>query len=234
VLSCAADRGLIAVNVCQRGGRLYEPDRAEIIWTAADIAAFCMAAPFELQLALMLALWTGQRQSDLIRLTWMQYDGTRIRLRQGKGRRRVVIPVGAPLRAALDAVRRNEGTILRQHLRRAVDERRVPHQLRQGVRARRPRRPALPRSARHGRLALAGCTVAEIAAIRHRGGDPRGPLPGRQDRACGAGHRQARREIRARTTVNKKLQTVPAVPIWGSIKPLISLVGAQGLEPWTR
>jgi integrase len=113
VLSCAADRGLIAVNVCQRGGRLYEPDRAEIIWTAADIAAFCMAAPFELQLALMLALWTGQRQSDLIRLTWMQYDGTRIRLRQGKGRRRVVIPVGAPLKAALDAVRRNEGTILR-------------------------------------------------------------------------------------------------------------------------
>jgi integrase len=88
VLSCAADRGLIAVNVCQRGGRLYEPDRAEIIWTAADIAAFCMAAPFELQLALMLALWTGQRQSDLIRLTWTQYDGTRIRLRQGKGRRR--------------------------------------------------------------------------------------------------------------------------------------------------
>ncbi len=32
VISVAKDRGLIAVNVCERGGRLYEADRAEIIW----------------------------------------------------------------------------------------------------------------------------------------------------------------------------------------------------------
>jgi integrase len=115
VLAVAKDHGTITVNVCERGGRLYEADRAEIIWTAEHIAAFCKAASPELQFALMLALWTGQRQADLIRLTWAQYDGTHIRLRQGKTRSRVVIPVGAPLKAALDARRptKPEGPILR-------------------------------------------------------------------------------------------------------------------------
>jgi len=108
VLSVAKDRGKIAVNVCERGGRLYESDRSEIVWTADDIRAFCGVASLELQAALLLALWTGQRQGDLLRLTWKDYDGTYIRMRQSKGRgrkgrRRVTIPVGPPLKAALDA-----------------------------------------------------------------------------------------------------------------------------------
>ena len=53
-------------------------------------------------LAFMLALWTGQRQGDLLRLTWGAYDGTFIRLKQSKGGVRVVIPVGAPLKAVLE------------------------------------------------------------------------------------------------------------------------------------
>jgi hypothetical protein len=68
VLSVAKDRGTITVNVCDRGGRLYEADRADIIWTAEHIKAFCGVASPELQFALLLALWTGQRQADLIRL----------------------------------------------------------------------------------------------------------------------------------------------------------------------
>ncbi len=115
VLAVAKDRGTIAVNVCERGGRLYDADRADKIWTAEHIAAFCKAASPELAFAMVLALWTGQRQADLIRLTWTAYDGTHIRLRQGKTRSRVVIPVGAPLKAALDARRpeKPEGAILR-------------------------------------------------------------------------------------------------------------------------
>jgi len=34
VLSVAKHRRKIAVNVCERGGRLYEADRTEIIWSA--------------------------------------------------------------------------------------------------------------------------------------------------------------------------------------------------------
>ena len=157
VLSVAKDRGAIAVNVCERGGRLYDTDRTEIIWTADRIKRFCAVASDELQFALLLALWTGQRQGDLIRLTWMQYDGSKIRLKQGKGKKRVVIPVGrttqncARLPAPREAGRGNPA----KHLWRAVDRRWLPDIMGQGVQARRTRRrrPALPRPARDRRHA---------------------------------------------------------------------------------
>lgn len=107
VLSVAKDRGKISVNVCEKGGRLYEADRAEIIWSADNIREFCAVASVELQAALLLALWTGQRQGALLRLTWKNYDGQYIRLRQSTARggnkgNRVTIPVGKPLKLALD------------------------------------------------------------------------------------------------------------------------------------
>jgi integrase len=102
VLSWGIDRGLIVDNPCARGGRLYRGSRAENIWTADDEAAFLKHAPAHLHLPLMLALWTGQRQGDLLRLPWSAYDGVHIRLRQGKGGVRVVIRVGAPLKKMLD------------------------------------------------------------------------------------------------------------------------------------
>jgi hypothetical protein len=37
-----------------------------------------------LHLPLLLALWTGQRQGDLLRLPWSAYDGEHVRLRQSK------------------------------------------------------------------------------------------------------------------------------------------------------
>ncbi|HET7384929.1 MAG TPA: tyrosine-type recombinase/integrase [Pseudolabrys sp.] len=171
VLSVAKDRGKIARNVCERGGRLYETDRTETIWTADNIKAFCAVASTELQAALLLALWTGARQGDLLRLTWAAYDGARIRLRQGKTGKRVTIPVGAPLKAALDAAiaaGRPTTTILsntrgkpwtedgfRTSWGKAFDRSGLSddlhfHDLR-GTAA--------------TRLALAGCTVPQIAAI---------------------------------------------------------------------
>lgn len=112
ILSWALDRGLVVANPCAKGGRVYAGSRAEIIWTDADEAAFLAAAPAHLHLALTLALWTGQRQGDLLALAWTQYDGKAIRLRQSKTGARVVIPVGAPLKAALDAIGGKSGPIL--------------------------------------------------------------------------------------------------------------------------
>ena len=103
VLSWALNRGLVAANPCEKGGRLYRGSRADKVWTADDERAFMDKAPAHLHLPLLLALWTGQRQGDLLRLPWSAYDGTHIRLRQGKTGARVAIPVGAPLKAALDA-----------------------------------------------------------------------------------------------------------------------------------
>jgi integrase len=114
VLSWSLNRGgLIATNPCERGGRLYRGGgRAEKIWTAADEAAFLKRAPAHLHLALLLALWTGQRQGDLLRLPWSAYDGTHIRLRQSKTGTPVSFKVGAPLKAALDATSKRSTIIL--------------------------------------------------------------------------------------------------------------------------
>jgi integrase len=171
VLAVAKDRGLIAVNVCERGGRLYDADRAEIVWEATHIEAFCKSASAELQFALLLALWTGQRQADLLRLTWSQYDGTHIRLRQGKTKKRVVIPVGTPLKSALDARKptKADGAILlntfgkqwtgdgfRASWGKACDKAKLSDA---GLHFHDLRGTAVTR------LALSGCTIPQIASI---------------------------------------------------------------------
>lgn len=112
ILSWGLERGLIIANPCEKGGRLYNGTRAEMVWTADDEAAFLASAPKHLHLPLVLALWTGQRQGDLLALTWPQYDGSYIRLKQGKTGARVVIPVGEPLKAVLDPIRQKVGKVL--------------------------------------------------------------------------------------------------------------------------
>jgi integrase len=109
IFSVAKDRGRITINPCERGGRLYNGTRVDFVWSLDDEKKFLMSAPAHLHLPLLLALWTGQRQGDLLRLTWSAYDGSHIRLRQSKSVRvkarrpvYVTIPVGAPLKAALD------------------------------------------------------------------------------------------------------------------------------------
>ena len=112
ILSWAFGRGLVLANPCEKGGRLYRGSRAGNVWTDDDEASFLAIAPSHLHLPLILALWTGQRQGDLLKLAWTQYDGTYIRLQQGKTGARVTVPVGEPLKVRLDAIRRKEGAIL--------------------------------------------------------------------------------------------------------------------------
>jgi integrase len=114
-----------------------------------------------------MGLWTGQRQGDLLRLTWKAYDGQEIRLRQSKTGARVVIPVGAPLKAMLDATPRQSPIILlnsegrpwtsdgfRTSFFKARDAARI-----EGVTFNDLRGTAVTR------LALVGCTEPQIAAI---------------------------------------------------------------------
>lgn len=112
ILSFGKDRGLITNNPCTGGGRLYAADRKDRVWQDKDVAAFLSIAPPELALALMLALWTGQRQGDLLRLPWSAYDGARVRLQQSKTGRRVVIKAGEPLRLLLEQTPRRGPLIL--------------------------------------------------------------------------------------------------------------------------
>jgi integrase len=167
ILSWALNRGLIAANPCEKGGRLYHGSRAEKVWTADDEALFLSKAPQHLHLALTLALWTGQRQGDLLHLPWSAYDGSRIRLRQGKTGARVVIPVGTPLKAALDATPKRSTLILVSTDNKPWSE--------DGFRSSGRKACAAAgitgltfndlRGTAVTRLAIAGCTVPEIATI---------------------------------------------------------------------
>jgi integrase len=176
VLAWAKDRGKITVNPCERGGRVYHGTRVDKTWSIEYEEAFLRSAAAHLHLPLLLALWSGQRQGDLLRLPWSAYDGKEIRLRQSKsvrkgGRRavNVTIPVGAPLKEALDAAAKSKrSTIIlttmdgtpwtsdgfRASWRKAQAKAGVV-----GVTFNDLRGTAVTR------LALVGCTEAEIAAI---------------------------------------------------------------------
>src|SRR3990167_6059387 len=112
VLSVAKDRGRIDMHPCERGGRLYTADRTDAIWTPVLVDLALARFPKHLRWALMLALWTGQRQGDLLRLPWSAYQGERIRLRQSKTGARVTIPVGRTLRTELERIPRLGPVIL--------------------------------------------------------------------------------------------------------------------------
>jgi integrase len=167
VLSVAADRGRIIANPCKGGGRLYKADRNDKIWTDAMIATASVRFPAHLRWVLILAVWTGQRQGDLLRLPWSAYDGERIRLRQSKGGRRVIIRASDLLRAELAGIPKVGPIMLtsshgkpwtsdgfRSSWGRACDEAGI-----KGVTFHDLRGSAVTR------LAEAGCTSEEIASI---------------------------------------------------------------------
>lgn len=173
ILAWALDRGKITANPCTRPGKVYKSDRAESIWTPEDEAALRSVAPHRIWLAFMLAVWTGQRQGDLLRLTWRAYDGSHIRLRQSKTGARVTIPVGAPLKSILDTEKHRAVTILttdagtswtsdgfRTSWRKACEKSGLISPMRKNG-------PTFHdiRGTAVTRLALAGCSVPEIATI---------------------------------------------------------------------
>src|SRR6266550_1535013 len=168
VLSWSLNRGLIGANPCEHGGRLYRGGaRVDKIWTGADEAAFLQHAPYHLHLPLLLALWTGQRQGDLLRLPWSGYDGSHIRLRQSKTGARVMIPVGTPLKAALDAMPKRSTVILTSTDNKPWTEDGFSSSWRKACAAAGVIGLTFHdlRGTAVTRLAVAGCTEAEIAAI---------------------------------------------------------------------
>jgi integrase len=109
LLNFAVDRGKIAVNPCARGGRLSDSDRTEKVWTDEHIARLLAHASAEVALVCWAALWTGQRQGDLLALTRANVKDGVLRLKQGKTGRKVALPVPAPLADGLTRARTAKG-----------------------------------------------------------------------------------------------------------------------------
>lgn len=90
MITWAVDRGQVVSNHIRGFKRLYHSDRAEQIWLQIHVTAFMNVAPVEMQRALIIALHTGQRQADILKLPWSAYDWQTITLRQGKASRKGV------------------------------------------------------------------------------------------------------------------------------------------------
>jgi integrase len=112
VFRLAVRDGLLDINPCAGGEMIYVGTRVDTIWSSPQVGAFLAQYKFAyMHMPLLIGLWTGQREGDVLRLKWSQYDGQTLKLHQRKGRRRgkhgqastVVIPVAEPLKAALDA-----------------------------------------------------------------------------------------------------------------------------------
>lgn len=165
ILSFAKDRGMISVNIAERGGRLYRSTRRDRTWTDVDVAAFEAAAPPHMRLAIQLALWTGQRKGDLLRLSWRDFDGVNLRFAQSKTKSRVLVPMG-PLAAVLSS-QRGTGAILRNSRGGAWTSDGFNTSWRKCC-----AKAGITKLTFHDlrgtaitRMALAGCTVPEIAAV---------------------------------------------------------------------
>jgi len=110
VLNFGVDQEEILRNPLEKMAKLSAGTRRDIIWSDEQMQVFSARAPRHLARAMILAKWTGQRQADLLKLTWKAYDGTYIKLQQGKAGRgkagkKVKILVSDELRAVLDEIK---------------------------------------------------------------------------------------------------------------------------------
>ncbi len=112
ILSFAVDREYIDSHPLERVSKVADNSRREIIWTPEQIAQFRSRAPEHMVRAMMLAMWTGQRQGDLLSLTWKAYDGESISLKQGKTEAWVRVLASRELREYLAGVTKTSTYIL--------------------------------------------------------------------------------------------------------------------------
>lgn len=170
--SWAMDNDLAEVNPAHRVKPLKRGTLPA--WNEAVLAEAMARLPEVYRRAAVLAVYTAQRRGDLIAMTWSQYDGRCIRLRQQKDRSTekpvLTIPVHASLKRELDAWKaegRKATTILTNTRGQPWTPEHLSREFGRQVKA-----LGLGRYTLHGlrklaatRLAQAGCSVHEIAAI---------------------------------------------------------------------
>lgn len=118
LMSFAVNRGYIKTNPCARAGRLAESGtRIDITWSDEDLERLFAEAPWEVALVCFAALWTGQRQGDV--LSWKRgniHDGvlrfTQGKRQKGKPPKKIAMPVPTPLADALKRAKKGEALCL--------------------------------------------------------------------------------------------------------------------------
>ena len=100
ILKFAFDRGWVPTNVAARLGDM-PPQKPIDRWQEDELDLFLSSAPCHVKDAMILALYTGQRRSDLVRMQWPDYNGHTIHVVQRKTGVELWIPVHPKLKAHL-------------------------------------------------------------------------------------------------------------------------------------
>ncbi len=171
VLNWAIDAGKLREHHLHRLSKIYDADRSEIVWTPAEVEAFNELAPPWVRRILAVALETGFRPGDLIRLSWSHIEATpngrRIKLRTNKRRQVASIPVTPGLAEILEGTPRDRVLILASARGRPLTEHRASEGVRQwrdkaGLRS--DLRLQDARGTAATRLLRAGCGLKHISA----------------------------------------------------------------------
>ena len=174
--SWAAEEGVVAqgTNPAAPIKRLKVRQKAITPWSEHEIRVFLAAAPVWLQTPVLLALCTGQRREDVVKMTWQDFQGTIIRVRQSKTGEPLDIACHDALRSHLSSIKsRFGGPIARTAKGRPF----TANALSQALRRRIGEMEGFPRDRSiHGlryaaaaRLDEAGCTLTEaVAVLGHR------------------------------------------------------------------
>jgi len=169
LLDHAVDIRMIAANPAIRVKRLKTSGEGIRPWTEEDVAQFTARHPLgsRAYLAMALALYTGQRLSDVVPMGWQHVRGNKIAVRQEKTGTALLIPIVPALAQALAAVPRTNLTFLMTERGAAFTKAGFGNWFRD-----RCREAGLHQRSIHGlrklaatRLADAGCSAHQIAAI---------------------------------------------------------------------
>lgn len=115
LFSWGKPRGITTGNPVEDAERVRRPKgqpKGNRAWTPDELAFVLAAAPEPVRLAVLIAAYTGQREGDVIRMSWAAYDGHAIQVRQQKTGQLAWVPAHPALREALDAAERRATTIV--------------------------------------------------------------------------------------------------------------------------
>jgi integrase len=169
LLAYAVDIEMIAVNAAIGIKRYKSVGEGLHTWSDAEVAQFQARHPVgsKARLAFELLLNTGQRRGDVVRMGWQHVQGDQIAVRQEKTDKPLLIPIDAPLTAALAALPRTNLNFLVTEFGKPFTSAGFGNWFR-----RRCNEAGLPQCSAHGlrkaaatRLANAGCSADQIKAI---------------------------------------------------------------------
>jgi integrase len=112
LLSWAEARALVSANHAEKLERIHRADKSDAIWTADELEAVFEHASKELRWTIELALHTGLRQSDLIKLAWNHEREGAFGFLTSKRSKYVTIPITKSCQALLKRIEKRGPIIL--------------------------------------------------------------------------------------------------------------------------